>query len=279
MSEENPRRRDDGVFERLIWQKDRMILGDLVFRIQYELNDDWELGENCFLFFKGRRVLEEYRLFFSKKSDFQPVRIYELGIWDGGSIAFWFEYFRPRKYVAIDISHKLDSPYFKRYVRSRNLESRMKTYWRTNQGDANRLREIFQKEFNGPLDLVIDDASHVYELTKAGFETLFPLLRPGGLYIIEDWAWSHCPEHFHFAKTALTQLIFELVEVTGSCTGVVSTVTVANGFAAIERGDRELATEGQFRLEPFICRRPRISEPHRILSKFADTHLPRRKKE
>ena len=38
-----------------------------------------------------------------------------------------------------------------------------------------------------PLDLVIDDASHLYGPTMASFEVLFPRLRPGGLYVIEDW--------------------------------------------------------------------------------------------
>ncbi|MFP3608175.1 class I SAM-dependent methyltransferase, partial [Paraburkholderia sp. SIMBA_053] len=38
--------------------------------------------------------------------------------------------------------------------------------------------------------LVVDDASHFYEQTKTSFKTLFPLVRPGGLYIIEDWNWS-----------------------------------------------------------------------------------------
>ena len=38
---------------------------------------------------------------------------------------------------------------------------------------------------------MIDDASHLYEPSLASFETLFPLLRPGGTYIIEDWKWEH----------------------------------------------------------------------------------------
>ena len=38
---------------------------------------------------------------------------------------------------------------------------------------------------------MIDDASHLYVETKASFEELFPRLRPGGLFIIEDWASGH----------------------------------------------------------------------------------------
>jgi hypothetical protein len=35
-------------------------------------------------------------------------------------------------------------------------------------------------------DLSIDDASHGYELSLQSFNRLFPLLRPGGIYALED---------------------------------------------------------------------------------------------
>jgi predicted methyltransferase len=35
------------------------------------------------------------------------------------------------------------------------------------------------------LDLVVDDTSHLGP-TRASFNTLFPRLRPGGVYVIED---------------------------------------------------------------------------------------------
>lgn len=38
-------------------------------------------------------------------------------------------------------------------------------------------------------------ASHAYEETKASFEFLFPLLSPGGVYLIEDWSWAPHPSY------------------------------------------------------------------------------------
>jgi hypothetical protein len=70
-------------------------------------------------------------------------------------------------------------------VKSRNFDGRIKTYWKTDQADKTRLRTIVETEFDGPLDLLIDDASHLYRQTRASFEALFPLLVPGGLSIIE----------------------------------------------------------------------------------------------
>ena len=95
-------------------------------------------------------------------------------------------------------------------------------------------------EFDGPLDLVIDDASHFYGPTLASFETLFPLLTPGGLYIIEDWAWGHwpgfiVPDH-PWAGTPLTQLVVKIIEAAGTSTGLFANVTVYEGFISVERG-------------------------------------------
>src|SRR5262249_2589211 len=161
-------------------------------------------------------------------------------------------------------SQRGDSAYFRRYIEARQLQQRIATHWSVDQADAARLRAIVQREFNGPLDLVIDDASHQYGPTKASFETLFPLLRPGGLYIIEDWAWAHwhefqAPNHPWATDTALTQLIVELAVATGSSTTLIANVTLFQGFAAIERGPIELSRSDQFALSQFISDRPKVS--------------------
>ena len=38
-----------------------------------------------------------------------------------------------------------------------------------------------------PFDLVVDDASHHGDLTGATYRLLWPLVAPGGWYVIEDW--------------------------------------------------------------------------------------------
>lgn len=40
----------------------------------------------------------------------------------------------------------------------------------------------------GGCDLIVDDASHIGHLTLATFAWLWPLVRPGGYYVVEDWA-------------------------------------------------------------------------------------------
>src|SRR6266545_2852743 len=71
---------------------------------------------------------------------------------------------------------------------------------------------------------------HAYEDTKASFEFLFPLLQPGGIYLIEDWSWAHHPNYQSpdapFSnRHALSNLLFEQIMLLGS-TSVISEIRV-----------------------------------------------------
>lgn|SRR6266480_1477552 len=256
------------MFDRLVWQHDRMLLDDLVFRLEHYRSPDWDGGDH-FRFYKTKELVDQYANFFSRRSDFRAERVIELGIYDGGSTAFWYELFQPQKHVALDIQGQTDPPYFRRYVESRGLDGRIKTHWNTDQADKARLRTIVETEFDGPLDLVIDDASHLYWPTLASFEALFPLLTPGGLYIIEDWSWGHWPDfivpnNLRAAEDLLTRLVIELVEAAGTltqCEGallwqLILSMVVYPGFVVVERGPQQLDKATQFNLEDHIKRRP-----------------------
>jgi hypothetical protein len=83
------------------------------------------------------------------------------------------------------------------------------------------LGHIARNDLANELDLVVDDASHTYEQTKACFEILFPLLQPGGICLIEDWSWAHMPGYqpsdAPFPKRhALSNLLFEQIMLMGS---------------------------------------------------------------
>lgn len=42
----------------------------------------------------------------------------------------------------------------------------------------------------GTFDLIVDDGCHVGETVRRSFALLWPLVRPGGYYVVEDWAVS-----------------------------------------------------------------------------------------
>jgi hypothetical protein len=54
------------------------------------------------------------------------------------------------------------------------------------QADRESLRRNVDVDFDGPLDVVVDDASHMHAPSLASFEPLFPRLLPGGIYLIEE---------------------------------------------------------------------------------------------
>ncbi|MFZ6005397.1 MAG: class I SAM-dependent methyltransferase [Actinomycetota bacterium] len=118
--------------------------------------------------------------------DARPATIFELGISRGGSTALLALLAEPRKLVACELSAErvgaLDW-----FIRERGLEERVRAVYGVDQADKERLGQIVEEEFDAPLDLVIDDASHLLDETIASFEVLFPRLRPGGLYVVEDW--------------------------------------------------------------------------------------------
>jgi 2-polyprenyl-3-methyl-5-hydroxy-6-metoxy-1,4-benzoquinol methylase len=248
------------MFSRLVWQQDRMLLDDLVFRLQHFKSGEWDVPE-YFVFYKTKVLVDQYEYYFSKNPAFKPNNIMELGIFEGGSTVFWYEAFQPNKLVAIDLLDREDSPYFQKYVEEHELFKKISTFWRVDQADKPKLREIVASEFIGPLDLVIDDCSHLYAPTLASFETLFPLLAPRGIYIIEDWAWGHWPEyirpdHEWANEEPLTSLVIKFIEATGTSLRLINSITILQGFVAIERNDEKIENPANFSLEDYIVRRP-----------------------
>jgi len=282
------------MFERLTWQEDRILLDDLVFYLDRDKSD----LINGFSLGKPIRLLSQYMAMWQQRSEMRVNNVLELGIYGGGSIAFWFELLQPDKYVALDLAPWGDTEYFNEYIASHKLENRIKTFWKTNQSNREALRAIVATEFNAPPDLIIDDASHLYSETKASFETLFPQLRPGGLYIIEDWSWGcwpNLPINFLPIGTELPKLIHQIVDAAGSMGGflsseprnvtlrtinpLIASVTTYGDIVVIERGGAEMTGEVEFNLDDYITFRPYSNFWGRCISRirFAAAKLAKTK--
>jgi len=157
------------------------------------------------------------RVYEDLASGFSPRSILELGIFEGGSYVFLDKLFKPRRMSAVEISPKPVAPLLDYLSRTENRS----VHFGTSQCDGDKLRDIVLGELADELDLVVDDASHTYEETKTSFEFLFPLLRPGGIYVIEDWSWAHHPNYQSpnapFSdRYALSNLLFEQIMLLGS---------------------------------------------------------------
>jgi hypothetical protein len=245
-------RSDASTIARMWWLDDeRFKVGDATFRAIPEGPSASEFTETV------RRAAKAGDLFVAKPrwrvSDYvelvdrlRPQRIVELGIYQGGSTALFAAVARPTRLVAIDKEpggyDRLD-----RYVESRGLGEVVRTYGGVDQADAPRLAAIAEEAFDGqPIDLVVDDCSHRYEPTKVSFEELFPRMRPGGVYVIEDWPWAHSavgsahPAGMFPDEVPLTRLLFELVLAIPGAPRLISELSVDRNSVFVTRGEREV---------------------------------------
>jgi SAM-dependent methyltransferase len=144
-----------------------------------------ELSSGSFLLIKTPAMVERY---IELVGNLHPRRIVELGIYEGGSAAFFSLLAKPTRHVALDIQAEAPRT-LEEFIARNKLGERLHTHLSVDQADGDRLRSILAEEFGDEeLDLVVDDASHLLSPTRASFEVLFPRLRPGGVFVIEDWS-------------------------------------------------------------------------------------------
>lgn len=107
---------------------------------------------------------------------------YEYSDRGGSGLHLWSDYFAHSKIYGIDFYDKSGIV----------LPARTKVF-KGSQADGEFLTTVLQEI--GIPDVIIDDASHMNGLTIESFRHLFPWLRPGGIYVIEDIESSWWNEH------------------------------------------------------------------------------------
>lgn len=111
------------------------------------------------------------------------VNVVEIGVYQGGSLQMWKQYFGPRATIwGIDIN-----PLCRQFE-----EDRVRVLI-GDQGDRSFLTSIASAV--GPIDVLIDDGGHTMHQQRATFEELFPKVAPNGVYICEDMHTSYWPEY------------------------------------------------------------------------------------
>jgi SAM-dependent methyltransferase len=135
---------------------------------------------------KPAPYLHNYEQYFRPFAD-RDIRLLELGVYRGGSLLLWRDYFERGLVVGLDVN-PIEVP---------DSTGRVRVY-RGMQQDKELLDRIARECAPEGFDIVIDDCAHIGELARASFWHLFERhLKPGGLYVIEDWGtgyWDDWPD-------------------------------------------------------------------------------------
>lgn len=236
----------------------------------------WRVDGTTFVFDYGRASSAE-RFLIRKPPDlvelyvdladrFQGANIVELGIAAGGGTALLSLLAHPSALIACELDAEPVTA-LAEFIDARGLASVVRPFYGVDQADRDRLSGIIDTVIPGQrLDLVIDDASHLYDETRSSFELLYPRLRPGGVFIIEDWAADYAyakrieatlsdPSSATAAAlelrlaeavaerpkwTPLPRIGVELLQVCGARQDVVRELRINKHWIAVERGAAEL---------------------------------------
>ena len=133
----------------------------------------------------GRWYTPHYQKHFEPYREL-AVKVLEIGVGGyespdagGESLRMWKHYFRRGLIYGLDV-----------FAKAGIEESRLHVV-QGDQGDAPFLDSMAREL--GPFDIVIDDGSHISHHVITSFEALFPHVRPGGLYVVEDLAMAYWP--------------------------------------------------------------------------------------
>jgi SAM-dependent methyltransferase len=122
---------------------------------------------------KWRHYFDVYHRHFARFVG-RPVNVLEIGVFSGGSLPMWRQYFGPRSSIyGVDIEPACTA-----------YEGERIKVFIGDQSDPE-----FWKRFKAEvpeLDVVIDDGGHLPHQQATTLEHLLPHLRPGGVFLCED---------------------------------------------------------------------------------------------
>lgn len=124
---------------------------------------------------KYDKILSPFRVSFSS--------VLEIGVAQGQSMRMWADYFTKATIHGADIDKASEI--------CESYSNRIKFHLLDQRSRA----ELKNLEQFSPFDLIIDDGNHFWMEQILTFQTLFPYVKKGGIYIIEDTSTSYWKEY------------------------------------------------------------------------------------
>lgn len=132
------------------------------------------------------KYLINYEKYFSELAE-KEIKLLELGVNYGGSLKMWRDYFEKGLIVGIDINKNIEIG---------DSTGRIKFYSGP-QEDEGLLDQVAKECAPDGFDIIIDDCAHIGHLAQKSFWYLFENhLKPGGIYVIEDWGTGYWDSWF-----------------------------------------------------------------------------------
>ena len=140
---------------------------------------------------KWHHYFDIYTRYFERFRN-RPIRMLEIGVFRGGSLRMWKEYFHPDStIVGIDIDKSCQA----HEIAERNVYVRIGS-----QADPDFLDAV-NGEF-GPFDIILDDGSHKTHHQILSFGALFrSALKEDGCYMVEDVHTNYWIKHVDSPET------------------------------------------------------------------------------
>jgi hypothetical protein len=128
--------------------------------------------EHCWF---NKNYMETYEQYFHSLRD-KPIRFLEIGILHGRSLRTWREYFPNAEIHGVDINPAC-----------KQVESKSEGIFVhiLDCSEEDKL-ENFAKMYEGYFDVILDDGSHINNITLKTFKHFYNCLKPVSYYIIED---------------------------------------------------------------------------------------------
>lgn len=138
----------------------------------------------------ANNYVDVYQAYLGRRR-FEPLRLMEIGLgvqgenWDarishggnsegGASVRMWHDFLPSATIVGLDINPAT-------HLDNERISTRV-----VDQSCREQLGALVDEFGQESFDVIIDDGSHIADHQQTSLEVLFPLLKPGGLYFIED---------------------------------------------------------------------------------------------
>ena len=139
-------------------------------------------NNNDKLIHKWLHYFDIYHSHFSKYRN-KKVTILEFGVFHGGSLQMWKKYFgKKARIIGVDINPKC-----------KDLTEKQIEIYIGDQENRAFLRKL-AKEI-GEVDIVIEDGGHTMKQQINTFEEIYPIVKKGGIFLIEDLHTSYWAEY------------------------------------------------------------------------------------